>query len=89
MRLAIKEEFAMKQEKLNLLTTRTASFQDNILDARIINHDKWVGYNEIKFKLVDPPVELVYKPLEGSSEKVFGLVELQDGDYAIRPLGEE
>ena len=85
----LKEEFAMKQEKLNLLTTRTALFQDNILDARIINHDKWVGYNEIKFKLVDPPVELVYKPLEGSSEKVFGLVELQDGDYAIRPLGEE
>ena len=85
----LKDEFTEKQEKLNLLTTRTASFQDNILDARIINHDKWVGYNEIKFKLVDPPVELVYKPLEGSSEKVFGLVELQDGDYAIRPLGEE
>jgi uncharacterized protein (DUF342 family) len=82
----LKEEYAQKQEKLNLLTTRTASFQDNILDARVINHDKWVGYNEIKFKLVDPPVELVYKPLEGSDKKVFGLVELSDGEYAIRPL---
>ena len=85
----LKDEFVQKQEKLNLLTTRTASFQDNILDARVINHDKWVGYNEIKFKLVDPPMELVYKPLEGSSEKIFGLVELQDGEYAIRPLDEE
>ena len=85
----LKEEFAQGEEKLNLLMTRTASFQDNILDARVINHDKWVGYNEIKFKLVDPPMELVYKPLEGSSEKIFGLVELQDGEYAIRPLDEE
>jgi len=84
----LKEEYTQKQEKLNLLTTRTASFQDNILDARVINHDKWVGYNEIKFKLVDPPVELVYKPLEGSDKKVFGLVELSDGAYAIRPLDE-
>ncbi len=85
----LKEEYTQKQEKLNLLTTRTASFQDNILDARVINHDKWIGYNEIKFKLVDPPVELVYKPLEGSSDRVFGLVELSDSAYAIRPLDEE
>ncbi len=85
----LKEEYTLKQEKLNLLTTRTASFQDNIMDARIINKDKWVGYNEIKFKLVDPPIELVYKPLEGSNEKVFGLVELNDGEYAIRPVDAE
>ncbi|MBA1432951.1 MAG: DUF342 domain-containing protein [Epsilonproteobacteria bacterium] len=84
----LKEEFTLKQEKLNLLTTRTASFQDDILDARVINHDKWVGYNEIKFKLVDPPMELVYKPLEGSDDKIFGLVELSDGEYAIRPVDE-
>jgi len=85
----LKEEYQLKQEKLNLLTTRTASFQDNIFDARIINRDKWVGYNEIKFKLVDPPIELVYKPLEGSSDKVFGLVEVNEGEYAIKPIDDE
>ncbi len=84
----LKESFRVKQEKLNLLTTRTASFQDNILDARVINRDKWVGYNEIKFKLVDPPMELVYKPLEGSTDKIFGLVALNDGEYVIRPVSE-
>jgi uncharacterized protein (DUF342 family) len=77
------------QDKLNLLTTRTASFQDNIFDARIINRDKWKGYNEIKFKLVDPPMELVYKPMENSEEHVFGLVQLDDDEYAIRPMSEE
>jgi len=86
---SLKEEYALKQEKLNLLTTRTASFQDNIMDARVINRGKWLGYNEIKFKLIDPPIELVYKPAEGSREKIFGLVEVDDGEYAIRPLDDE
>jgi len=47
-----------------------------------------MGYNEIKFKLVDPPIELVYKPMEGSREHIFGLVELDEGEYAIRPMSE-
>ena len=85
----LKEDYQIKQEKLNLLTTRTASFQDNIFDARIINKDKWIGYNELHFKLVDPPVDIVYKPLEGSQEQVFGLVEINEGEYVIRPLNEE
>jgi len=77
------------QDKLNLLTTRTASFQDNIFDARVINHDTWKGYNEIKFKLVDPPMELVYKPMENSAEHIFKLVALEDEEYAIRSTKEE
>ncbi len=85
----LKEEYQIKQEKLNLLTTKIASFQDNIFDARIINKDKWVGYNEIHFKLVDPPLDLVYKLHEGSKEQVFGVVEVDEGEYAIRPLNEE
>jgi len=85
----LKEQYQLQQEKLNLLTTRTASFQANIFDARIINHDKWIGYNEIKFKLVDPPIELVYKPLEGSDKKIFALVEVDEGEYAIRPIDDD
>ncbi len=84
----LKAEYEMTQDQLNLLTTRTSSFQDNILDARIINRDKWMGYNEIKFKLVDPPIEVVYKPMEGSHEQVFGLVQLDEGEYVIRPMNE-
>ena len=83
-----KETLNKKEDLLTLQTTRTASFQDNIFDARVINHDRWVGYNEIRFKLVDPPVELVYKPKEGSNEKVFGLVDLGEGNYKIEPMDE-
>jgi len=84
----IKTEFAIKEDQLTLLTTKTVSFQDNIFDARIINRDRWVGHNELKFKLVDPEIEVVFKPQEGSDDKVFGLVEVDDGVFEIQPVEE-
>ncbi len=86
--IELKRQFEAKKDQLKLLSTRTASFQDDILDARIINHDRWVGFNELRFKLVDPPVELSFKPEEGSSDKVFGLVEVGEGEYEIQALKE-
>lgn len=85
---AIKEEYSVKTDQHALLTTRTASFQDNIFDARIINRGEWVGYNELRFKLVDPPVDVSFTPKEGSIEKVFALVELEDGEYQIQAVKE-
>lgn len=84
----LQSEYEVKSDQLNLQTTRTGSFQDDIMDARIINRDRWVGYNEIKFKLVDPPIELVHKPAEGSLDKIFGLVEVGDGEYEIQAVSE-
>lgn len=84
----IKTESAVKEDQLKLLTTRTVSFQDNILDARIINRGRWIGHNELRFKLVDPAIEIVYKPKEGSSDQVFGLVEVDDGEFEIQPVKE-
>ena len=84
----IKIDSEVKADQLNLLTTRTVSFQDNIFDARIINRGTWIGHNELKFKLVDPPVELVYKPKDGSTDHVFGLVEVDEGEFEIQPVKE-
>jgi len=84
----IQQEFSVKSDQLNLQTTRTASFQDNIFDARVINRDRWIGYNIIKFKLVDPPIELVYRPQEDSTDMIFGLVELDDGEFEIQAVTE-
>lgn len=71
-----------------MLTTRTASFQDNIFDARIINRDRWIGHNEIKIQMVEPPILLSHAPHDGCIDQVFGLVELPDGTYAIRTVKE-
>ena len=84
----IKIDSEVKADQLNLLTTRTVSFQDNIFDARIINRGGWVGHNELKFKLVDPPIEVVYKPKDGSTDHIFGLVEVDEGEFEIRVVKE-
>jgi len=84
----IKKEFEVKNDQLSLFTTQTSSFQDNIFDARIINRDRWVGHNEIIFKLVDPPIEVSMKPPEGSPDKIFAIVELEDGTYEIEAVRE-
>ena len=84
----LKSEYSTKNDNLQLHKTRTSSFQDNILDARVINRDRWVGYNEIKFKLVDPPMELVHKPAEGSKDMIFGLIEDEEGEYSIKAMKE-
>jgi len=84
----LESSLKVKSEKLELLSSKTKSFQDDILNARIINRDRWIGYNEIKFKLVKPDIELVYKPKEGSSDKIFGLVEVAEGEFEIKAMKE-
>jgi hypothetical protein len=84
----LKSELKIKEEQLLLLKKKISSFQEDILNARIINRDRWIGYNEIKFRLIDPPSELVFKPAEGSIDKVFGVVEVDEGEYMISPIKE-
>lgn len=79
-------EYRVKNDKLLLLTTKTVSFQDNIADARVINRDRWVGHNEIIFKLVEPPIELIFKPQEGSLDKIFAVVETDEGVFEIQAV---
>ena len=85
---AITKDYRIKYDKHTLLTTKTASFQDNIFNARIINRDKWTEHNEIIFRLVDPPVEISFTPKEGSVDKIFGIVETEDGDFEIQAVKE-
>jgi hypothetical protein len=84
----LQESYKIKKDQLDLHLAKTTSFQDNILDARVINRDRWKGYNEIKFKLVDPPIELVYKPEEGSKDMIFGLAEVEEGEFVIQAMSE-
>ena len=84
----ITKELLNKEEHLLLLTNKTLALQDNIFDARVINREHWIGHNEIRFKLINPPIELVYKPQQGSVEKIFGLVKLESGEFVIQAVSE-
>jgi len=77
-----------KSEQIELLSSSSTSLQDDIFEARIINRNRWIGHNELIFKMVNPPMEFSYKPQEGSSDKVFALVEVEEGEYEIQAVNE-
>ena len=83
---ALEDTLSFKKNELEIAKSKTSVFQDDIMDARIINRDSWRGYNEIIFKMLEPPVDLVFKPKEGSSAKIFGVVEVDDGEFEIQAL---
>ncbi|MDA7816632.1 FapA family protein [Sulfurimonas sp.] len=85
----ITNEYDVKKDKLSLLESTTASFQSNIFDARVINRDRWIGHNEIVFKLVDPPMQIVYTPPEGCEDQIFGLVQTEYNGLQIQALDED
>lgn len=85
----LKQQLTLKSDRYTLLTTETASFQDNIFDARIINRHRWIGHNELKFVLVDPPREILFYPKENSADKIFGLVQVDENEYEIQAINDE
>jgi len=85
----IQEEEKVKIHELEMYNKKTALLQDGIFDARIINRDRWHGHNEIRFKLLDPPMELKFAPKEGSRDMIFGIVKDEEGEIMIQPMKEE
>lgn len=84
----LQTELEDKKAKRDRLNTTINAVQDNIFDARVINRDKWVGYNEIRFKLIEPPIDIVYTPVEGDENTIYALVKTEDDEYIIKAVKE-
>ena len=82
--LSIKKELQQNEDMLALLLAKANTYQSNILEAKIINHDAYSGHNEIRFKLIEPELELYLVPTGGINEKCFMLQCDEDtGEYKI------
>ena len=84
----LEETLSFKKNELEIAKSKTSVFQDDITGARIINRDRWIGYNELIFKMIEPPIDINFKPPAGSSAKIFGLVEVEEGEFEIQALDE-
>jgi uncharacterized protein (DUF342 family) len=71
----LQEELTQKNEYFELLAGKHHAFQSNIFDARVICHDKWQGHNTISFKLIEPEIEVMLVPIEGTHEEIFALYQ--------------
>jgi hypothetical protein len=82
--LSLKQELKQKEKTCELLKDEHQTFQADILESKIINHDQYRGHNEIRFKLIDPDLELYLVPRGGPNEKCFMLRENEeDESYSI------
>ncbi len=81
---ALQEEHKSKLDRYKLMNERYIALQNEIFEARIINHGRWNNYNEIIFKLIEPDIDVTYVPLEGSDESVLGLHVDEDGEFSIK-----
>lgn len=82
----LRSELKTKEDQYAFLSEKHTALQSEIFEARIINHDRWRNHNEIIFKLIDPPIEVVYVPIQNSEEKILGLYEDEEGEFSIKVL---
>ncbi|MGA9046587.1 flagellar assembly protein A [Sulfuricurvum sp.] len=75
-----------KEDHYSGLSEKRAALQSGIFEARIINHDSWRNHNEIIFKLIDPPVNIMYIPGQHEEEHILGLHEDEEGEFSIKVL---
>lgn len=85
---ALRKELIQKEDQYAWLSAKHTSLQNSIYEARIINHDRWRNHNEIIFKLIEPSIDVIHIPNHNSEEKVLGLVENDDGQFAVKVLPE-
>ena len=76
-----------KQSELATLKDELISMESIIFNAKIINRDRWTELNEIKFKLIEPPIDINYSTKENEIIRVMTLKAGVNG-YEIKRSNE-
>ena len=80
----ILKQINSKQMELATLKDELVSMESIILDAKIINRDRWTELNEIKFKLLEPPIDVSYSTKENELARLITLKAGVDGYTIVR-----
>ncbi len=80
--LLLKELKDVKIEK-SLLDEELSELELSSVEAKVVNNSKWKEFNEVKFKIINPELELVFLPKEGEVAKTV-IIEQVDDEYEIK-----
>lgn len=83
---SLRKEHQDRLDHYAFISGRHRALQDEIFDARIINHDRWHNYNEIIFKLIEPRIDVTFIPSDSSEGGIFGLHVDDEGKFSIKVL---
>ena len=82
----LKELKDVKIEK-QALQEELANLNLSVLSAKVICKSPWKEFNEVKFKLIEPPVEVSFLPKEDERTQVLTLKSTEEGKYNISREG--
>ncbi len=79
----ILKEYKNKKHELSVFKEELHEIQNQIFMAKVVNHSPWTEFNEIKFKLVSPPVEVTYNAKEHEIAREITLKRNSDEDFTV------
>ncbi len=76
----------LKDAKLQAETLKEelAELNTSVLKAKVIHKSPWKEFNEVKFKLIEPPIEVSFLPKEGEVTRELALADTDEGEYQIK-----
>ena len=77
------KEYFQLNDELKLLNTKLSTYQEMVLNAKIINKGVWKDYIEIEFHLLNPPQVVSYYPKAGERNQEIYLKKIDDDFYEI------
>ena len=82
------KDFKSKKQEVSTLKEELKSFQDQIFSAKIINRGVWKEFNEVKFKLISPRVEVAYNTKENEIIREITLKKIGEEKFEINRSSE-
>ncbi len=80
--LLLKELKDVKMEKSSL-DIELEELESTSVEAKVVNESKWKEFNEVKFKIINPALEVAFLPKEGEIANII-TIEKNDGEYEIK-----
>ncbi len=79
----LKDAKIQKTSLQELLTELNAS----VYEAKVINKSVWKEFNEVIYKLLDPPVEVSFLAKEGDMMETLSLQATEEGEFQVKRQG--
>ncbi|MDX1808185.1 MAG: flagellar assembly protein A [Sulfurospirillaceae bacterium] len=81
-------DFKNRKQKLLALNEDLNSVQNQVFSSKIINRGIWKEFNELKFRLILPPVEVIYNTKDNEIIREATLVQKGDNKFEIKKSSE-
>lgn len=75
----------LKDDKIALekLEEELKELVNSVFSAKVINHSVWKEFNEVKFRVVEPPIEVSHLFVDGEMSEEITIKSMEDGKYVL------